>query len=59
MVEDAARVVELAAKRNLVHAVIQNRRFNPDLRRIKRLAMVLGAIESAKAGQRVPIRTCA
>jgi predicted dehydrogenase len=44
MVEDAARVVELAAKRNLVHAVIQNRRFNPYLRIIKRLAMVLGAI---------------
>jgi predicted dehydrogenase len=35
--EDATRVVELAAKRNLVHAVIQNRRFNPGLRRIKRL----------------------
>jgi predicted dehydrogenase len=35
--EDATRVVELAAKRKLVHAVIQNRRFNPGLRRIKRL----------------------
>jgi predicted dehydrogenase len=35
--QDAARVVELAAKRKLVHAVIQNRRFNPNLRRIKRL----------------------
>jgi predicted dehydrogenase len=37
--EDAARVVELAAKRKLVHAVIQNRRFNPGLRRIKRLLL--------------------
>jgi predicted dehydrogenase len=35
--EDATRVVQLAAKRKLIHAVIQNRRFNPGLRRIKRL----------------------
>ncbi len=34
---DARRVVDLAAKNGLVHAVIQNRRFNPGARKIRRL----------------------
>jgi predicted dehydrogenase len=35
--QDASRVIDLAAKNNLVHAVIQNRRFNPGIRKIRRL----------------------
>jgi predicted dehydrogenase len=34
---DARRVIDLAAKNSLVHAVIQNRRFNPGVRKIRRL----------------------
>jgi predicted dehydrogenase len=34
---DARRVIDLATKNNLVHAVIQNRRFNPGVRKIRRL----------------------
>jgi predicted dehydrogenase len=34
---DAHRLVDLAEKNNLVHAVIQNRRFNPGVRKIRRL----------------------
>jgi predicted dehydrogenase len=34
---DAHRLIDLAKKNNLVHAVIQNRRFNPGVRKIRRL----------------------
>jgi len=34
---EARRVIDLAAKNKLVHAVIQNRRFNPGVRKIRRL----------------------
>jgi predicted dehydrogenase len=34
---DAHRLIDLAEKNNLVHAVIQNRRFNPGVRKIRRL----------------------
>jgi predicted dehydrogenase len=34
---DARRVIDLAAKNKLVHAVIQNRRFNSSVRKIRRL----------------------
>jgi predicted dehydrogenase len=34
---DAHRLVDLAEKNNLVHAVIQNRRFHPGVRKIRRL----------------------
>jgi predicted dehydrogenase len=34
---DARRVIDLAAKNKLVHAVIQNRRFNPGVRKIRHL----------------------
>ena len=35
--EAARRVIDLAAKNDLVHAVIQNRRFNPGIRKIRHL----------------------
>lgn len=35
--EGAMRVIDLAAKNQLVHAVIQNRRFNPGIRKIRHL----------------------
>jgi predicted dehydrogenase len=35
--DDARRLVELAEKNHLVHAVLQNRRFNPGLRKIRRI----------------------
>jgi predicted dehydrogenase len=34
---DAHRLIDLAKKNHLVHAVIQNRRFNPGVRKIRRL----------------------
>jgi predicted dehydrogenase len=34
---DAHRLIDLAAKNHLVHAVIQNRRFHPGVRKIRRL----------------------
>jgi predicted dehydrogenase len=34
---DAHHLIDLAAKNHLVHAVIQNRRFNPAVRKIRRL----------------------
>jgi predicted dehydrogenase len=34
---DAHRLIDLAEKKNLVHAVIQNRRFHPGVRKIRRL----------------------
>jgi predicted dehydrogenase len=34
---EAHGLIELAAKNNLVHAVVQNRRFNPSVRKIRRL----------------------
>src|ERR1700722_9061140 len=34
---EAHRLIDLAKKNNLVHAVIQNRRFNPGVRKIRRL----------------------
>jgi predicted dehydrogenase len=34
---DAHRLIDLAAKNHLVHAVIQNRRFHPAVRKIRRL----------------------
>ena len=34
---DAHRLIDLAEKNNLVHAVIQNRRFHPAVRKIRRL----------------------
>ena len=54
--EDATRVVELAAKRNLVHAVVQNRRFNPGLRRIKRLLVqdLIGGLTTVNVDFFVP-----
>src|SRR5580693_8273789 len=35
--DDARCLVDLAKKNNLVHVVIQNRRFNPGLRKIRRI----------------------
>jgi len=35
--DDAKRLVALAEKNNLVHVVMQNRRFNPGVRKIRRL----------------------
>jgi predicted dehydrogenase len=35
--DDAQRLVDLAKKNNLVHVVIQNRRFNPGLRKIRHI----------------------
>jgi predicted dehydrogenase len=35
--DDARCLVDLAKKKNLVHVVIQNRRFNPGLRKIRRI----------------------
>jgi predicted dehydrogenase len=35
--QDARRLVDVAKKNNLVHVVVQNRRFNPGLRKIRHL----------------------
>jgi predicted dehydrogenase len=36
-IDDARRLVDLAKKNNLVHVVVQNRRFNPGVRKIRHL----------------------
>jgi predicted dehydrogenase len=53
---DARRLIDLAAKNNLVHVVIQNRRFHPAVRKIRRLLdqSVIGEITTVNIDFFVP-----
>jgi len=55
--EDAEEMVRAARDSGRIYAVIQNRRYGRAIRTVRDLlAMVFGAIDSAEAGAKAPIR---